>query len=48
MRPQAEEPRDCWEPPESQKRQGRILPGNLERGHGPADALIWSSWSPEP
>ena len=27
--------KDCWQPPEARKRQGRILPSSLHREHGP-------------
>ena len=32
--------RDCWQPPETRKRQGRILPLSLWRERGPADTLV--------
>ena len=32
--------RDCWQPPETRKRQGSILPLSLWRECGPADTLV--------
>ena len=33
-------PRDCSKPPESKRRQGKILPYRLQRQHSPDDILI--------
>lgn len=32
--------KDCWKPPQTTKRQGRILPCSLERKHVFVDPLI--------
>lgn len=39
--------KDCWEPLEAMKRQGRILHKSLWREQGPTDTLILSLWPPE-
>ena len=31
--------KDCCQPPESRKRQGKILPNRIQREHGPTDIL---------
>lgn len=45
MEPQTGKAKDCWQPREMRKRQGRILPQMLEREHGPVGHVI-SDFSP--
>ena len=35
--------RECWQPPETRKGPGGLLPENLQRRHGPAYTLLQDS-----